>query len=870
MPEDKAPLPETPGAGVVGFDLNSSVLLGTHASPARSDRKSAMPSRFDPVAQLMASDDSDSESEAVSKVTHAAFPPPPQPVLESQDLGAQPEKERTERRKRMDASRFVLSKPRANTIVGRLARSRRVVDSDSSSSEDEGGQDEAPPPSPKPKTEPLFEGDTDAKDTEKVARKATKERAASKAALARMHQESERLVRETQVKVDPEEFTRRLALSDFFERFDAHVQAAGSGKGGHRAGTSRRPIVVPPVQIRGSFTFVDDETDEMVVIDADSDRPRPQKQQHKDPVLLQPTQRAVKSVHENTLNAILSYGSQPLHVSSQGTGRRTDGPLALRDLNSALLGVMYKKDVEAKAASIEKKREAQRRRQEREAAGSQAVGEQDIDEPQANASEPEDENDDEDEEEADEDAEVESVAGMDEDVDSDRPAAAHRRGARRVVESSDEDDESGDEPQLPAAPAATKAKFLGMFRMPAARAAVPPDLTQPTQPMDSLTATQLTPLTVPTASTDDNILPSMVRRALDTSNAEPEAASGGSDSNEMADVQALLPEPRRHRRIRRHPAAKEATRPKGKRVARSEFVEAEAEEGESSESGDEARVVARRKFNWGGDEKLDASDDEDDYDMDPDEEEAALMADPMIDNEVVEDSEADDAVRALHRRQDFVQDEKDIHELFHDVTTGGLRNRNSSRTAAGFALGEGEDYNDRQTRAERMEERLRLRRKLLAREIHDQNLAEIAKNPETAAFAHAALMRVPQSAADSDAEDVVRADDLHALEEEIDDHSIATAVRAHLARGPKRRIDSEAESDSEDAAGSRELSASASISADDGDPFGAISVEKLIVRRRTLHASGQGPAQGRPPLKRPAGSVVMPAAASAKRANTGS
>ncbi|KAI9506544.1 hypothetical protein BX070DRAFT_218074 [Coemansia spiralis] len=273
--------------------------------------------------------------------------------------------------------------------------------------------------------------------------------------------------------------------------------------------------------------------------------------------------------------------------------------------------------------------------------------------------------------------------------------------------------------------------------------------------------------------------------------------------------------------------------------------------------------------------------------MDTDEEEAALLADPMINNEVAEDNEADQAIRDLHRKQDFDQDEKDIQSLAQDIKMGRLKNRVLNRT--GFALDE-EDYIDRQTRAERMEERVRQRRKMLAKEIHDSNLAEIARNPETAAFAQAALMR-PIAGDQSETEDVLA--NAFELEEEVDDRHIAMAVQHQLARS-HRRIDSDVESDAEGNDGkerirgaqrtknriaAKAIDSSESVQGGsgsfdfgselgddvDGDVFTSVAVEKLIVRRKTLMAgqddghskqSGVWPAPKKTLLKRPGVSLI--------------
>ncbi|KAJ1663215.1 hypothetical protein EV178_005189 [Coemansia sp. RSA 1646] len=464
---------------------------------------------------------------------------------------------------------------------------------------------------------------------------------------------------------------------------------------------------------------------------------------------------------------------------------------------------------------------------------------------------------------------------------------------------------------------------------------------QPTQGMQSTQSTQLTADAVADGGDAFSSLPTLVRKALVLNQGNQETMGYADDAAtsdtslplplNAAESRPQLPEVAQHqetteassplpkpvtggRRLLRHhgnanktydPANSSKTsklsRTK-KRAIRSEFVEAEAEEGESTDSDSEAGGVARHsKFNWGEDpstnNKADDGDDEgdDDLDMDTDEEEAALLADPMINNEVVEDRKADQAIRDLHRQQDLEQDEQDIQDLVKDINTGRLRNRSAvggGRT--GFALADDEDYNDRQTRAERMEERLRLRRKLQAREIHDTNLAEIAKNPETAAFAQAALMRPSthgsgyQSANEDTDDGFLSGNDAFDLEEHVDDHAIATTVQTHLSR-MHRRIDSDAESDNEGGkqsplvvadkrgsgvrastggggggGGGRRIVGPAKDPTDgsqlsvastssffdfgdedgggdlDGDVFTSVAVEKLIVRRRTLMTASSG------------------------------
>ncbi|KAJ1933952.1 hypothetical protein GGF37_006550, partial [Kickxella alabastrina] len=300
---------------------------------------------------------------------------------------------------------------------------------------------------------------------------------------------------------------------------------------------------------------------------------------------------------------------------------------------------------------------------------------------------------------------------------------------------------------------------------------------------------------------------------------------------------------------------------------------AEAEEGESSGSDAEHKTPAG-KFNWGDDQVAESPEESSD-DLDSGEETAALLADPMINNDVEQDSEDEQAVRDLHRKQDFDQDEKDIQDLVKDITTGNLKNRISGNRT-GFALADAEDYNDRQTRAERMEERLRMRRKLQAREIHDTNLAEIAKNPETAAFARAALMRPPEnnsgyvSGSDADEPSLLlpmgimdNDDDEFALEEIVDERDVDMTIQRQMTRG--HRGDESDDSESEDwvhgfsntpkmihssgllasapviAATAVSASAPDSASAvscaeenDDGELFNSVSIENLIVRRKTL------------------------------------
>ncbi|KAJ2503835.1 hypothetical protein GGI11_007586, partial [Coemansia sp. RSA 2049] len=432
------------------------------------------------------------------------------------------------------------------------------------------------------------------------------------------------------------------------------------------------------------------------------------------------------------------------------------------------------------------------------------------------------------------------------------------------------------------------------------------------------------------AGDDDNIKASLHSPALPR-NAEPQPSEDGGEEESVDGLpqRAGNAVPGGRRYIRRgggNRAAAGDSAGKGdgrlsrtkKRAIRTEFVVAEAEEGESTDSDGEAGDRgAGGKFNWGEGassgtkaSRQNNSDEEEEEELNTDEEEAALLADPMINNDVAENREADQAIRDLHRQQELDQDERDIRDLAKDIATGRLRNRSAAGGGrTGFALADEEDYNDRQTRAERMEERLRQRRRLLAREIHDASLAEIAKNPETAAFAQAALMRGASLGnggggdsadesrggyADTDDDGFASEADGFELEERVDDHAVAGAVQRQLAR-MRRRADSETESDDNEDGGAgsriagppRAASDAAATSlplydADggdvDGDMFTSVSVERLIVRRQTLMASssslsgadgvrqsGAWPAP-RTVLKRAGPALV---GASTKRANGG-
>ncbi|KAJ2618120.1 hypothetical protein H4S08_000044 [Coemansia sp. RSA 1365] len=1039
----KAPLMDTVEQPPVAFDLGSSLLQGAFSTDNFASDKSAPTTRYDPVAQLMESDDSDNDSDDLQNSGSNRVRSDNSIANIPQNLSADMVERNSPRldadskvsnrklqkpRKPLNAARFKLDKNvKKDSVVGRMAAAHRARNISSDTSDDSDHEGDRPDirkrttskttrhrsasdtnsdSEPEAKQTELSDDDLEGLglNTKKPGDKAPKSssvnpdsknkgRAASKAAMVKIHQESERLVRETAVNIDPEEFTQRLALDDFFNRFDTRSREPSTKK-------PRKAFVVPPVQTKGTFTFkMDDGSNELVVVEDDY----PMLQSHTAVGVFKSIhQTQVKPlVHENALDAILSHGSQPLHISeAQSTGhQRTGGPLALRDLNTALLDVMYKKDVESRLAAAEKKAKKQRDKAERLERSTQSQIEQtEVEDDQDEIQMDSDNNDGE---SAAEEFEDEPIARGKRHTtavyDDDDPTGKEERNAGSAsstpLHAQDDASNHADTKIMPPLTAATKVpasknKFVSMFRMPVREVAISPEkmaakttqigdspehetpsqqdsvmpisqdlpdlfssqigaldtqdsllmtpdvetqrnqqsfsldvysdelrllpatqqqsqvlsrpnqimstrptqLTNPTQPLDAdddARQTQQTPLTVSTVATADAstsstaMLPTMVRRALDADGSEhdsddvrDEAMSDAGlqqpDSLEPDEEQAEPVTPakvhKQGRLLRRRGASRgesDTVHAKTKRIKRSEFVEAEAEEGESSDSEGESKTIKHRKFNWGNDKTKQAADseDEEDLDMDTDEEEAALLADPMIDDNVEEDGSGDEAIRDLHRQRDFDEDEKDIQNLFRDVTTGRLRNRNA-RDKTGLGLADEEDYNDRQTRAERMEERLRMRRKLLAREIHDSNLAEIARDPETAAFAQAALMRRAPTAdgrADStDAEDEVLSDGAFELEEEVDDHNIATTVQKHLAR-QRMRIDSDVESDSEDSRAATEKSkgnvswrAAGRVASGNGDSqssifeesmvddslgsdvFSPVEIEKLIVRRRTL------------------------------------
>ncbi|KAJ2833507.1 hypothetical protein GGI24_000821 [Coemansia furcata] len=1005
-----------------GFNLASSSLFGAQhncAAPVDDfpdsglDRPRASV-RFDPLAQLLGSSDTEEDTtdavgDSDSEIGDKENSPVSRPLLplasaHADVLAAQitttttdeedeeDEEPVTSRRRPFTAARFALNK--GDSIVARLASRRGRAVSDSSSDEDaaaaalqfdgprqrtmsslriDSDSDEplapmAASPQPPPAAAPAKVKKPRAPRKKAPAEDGVpKERPASKAAMAKIHQETERLVRETAVLINPLDYTQRLVLDDFFARFDLYASNASDPA----ATAVDEPKPKPASLLQHTFHYESDSGDYEVEIVDDDITPAMGRVGILSPIK---SPAASSKHHGSDLDSILDYASQPLRSSAPTSSAMrppTDGPMGLKQLNGALMRAMYKQDEEALRAAMTASTAVEPidKNGEREDAGDSG--------------------------ESGSDAGVESDSDSElEDIDSILCPRLKRRPAP-VISDDDDDDEPIARPpsvteQKPLPPPTTIAssdrgkKFLGMFKMPAAKPKAKPVVapieltplepsppenpmsasqdvpylfssqlggvgdtqdsllmtpaedvtnrqfdslgdtqmgmmghleqfpdfqeTQPTQMMaddddeevgriqlaQNSQPTQLTMATDSDAGQDDSILPTMVRRALvsggedSDASAEEEEDDGEEDDEEKEDGDSGIeekiggsmspPSMAPVGRLLRRGEIAAQRRQKRRDAKRSEFVEAEAEEGDSSDSDGMSKGAGPRKFNWGdgpAPKPAGVSEDEEEYDMDSDEEEAALLADPMINNEVDENaSEGDEAIRELHRQRDFDDDERNIQTLYNDITTGALKNR-VSRNRTGFALADDEDYNDRQTRAERMEERERMRRRLLAREIHDKDLAEIAKNPETAAFARAALMRPPGAAAvDDDEMLMLPGDDAFELEEIVDDRHVATAVQQQLMRTRMR-----VESDDEDGApkpaaasiaGSSQLSSlTDSVEDMDDGTFSAVAVEKLIVRRRTLLASGKdGVASSlhrtSSLLKRPGASLL---GAAAKRLN---
>ncbi|KAK9694039.1 hypothetical protein K7432_013609 [Basidiobolus ranarum] len=131
-----------------------------------------------------------------------------------------------------------------------------------------------------------------------------------------------------------------------------------------------------------------------------------------------------------------------------------------------------------------------------------------------------------------------------------------------------------------------------------------------------------------------------------------------------------------------------------------------------------------------------AEEEEDEFGVkiDDDEEEEESDEDIMIPT-LDEDEEFDHQdIKELHLQQMKEKDRKDITNLMNDIATGGLR----KRRRLGFDDGKGYDLDDEFSDDENLNRRSRLR--LIKRRTNtDDFLDRIAKNPETAAFARAAV-----------------------------------------------------------------------------------------------------------------------------------
>ncbi|KAJ2726877.1 hypothetical protein GGI07_000205 [Coemansia sp. Benny D115] len=996
----------------MGFDIGSSTLGGLTMPVPESGRDI---NKYDPLAQLLGSDNSDSDSDSDGEKSPVSKQPIRAPVAllppQEPKPAAEKTKKKTTNRKQFSTARFKLDKGvKKDSVVGRLSmpNSRRMVASDDSDSDVE--TKKATLVHSKASTQSKLRVDSDS-DSESDLRPtpkqpteeapvnaekhARKERKASKLAMALMHRETERLVRETAVKIDPLDFTRLLALDDFFARYDQHIKQA-----------------IRPPQPLGrekptEYRYESDSDDyDVEIVDSGAGLPKSQ--------LLALDKHAEAEPRGDQLEAILSYGSQPMNrAKTAGAVKKTDGPLALRTLNEALMQSIYAKDVEAKNAK--ERREARRRRKSTdpnahdveeadvEATAEGGAGDQaEEDGMEVEASEEigsesdgdyeavyKDEGEDEGASSHGDDTDGMSVAG--------ESQATQSRKARTVLDDDDDDDDDDvsrkestntvamDKAEKTSADApASRAKFLSMFKMPkpttapvasavsakssepihAAQALSvqsistsqdpsvhtsqeppmhelfmfssqldcevntqdsllltpevptqqqiandaderePPmgagdgltqmmtqdDLLQSTQPTQPLQSTQPTQLMAD--EDDEGIIPAAVQHAV----AFDAAVSAAEESAQHATHEAPETAEAAHRRgrlIRR--GAPPTVAPKGpqllgagdnkkqkkKKRLRSEFVEAEAEEGSSSDSENEGHSRQQGgKFSWGDQQDGRGSGDESEEDSEEDSEAEAELAAELIDDAEGSDAESgNQAVRDLHRRQDFDEDEQEIQKLARDIATGGLRHR----SAQGLGLVDDENYIDRQTRAERMAERRRLRRSLEARAIHDASLAAIARNPETAAFAQAALMRAPTGTmvgtqGGSDAEDAaldleMEEDGVFELDEVLDDeHQVAHTVQRQLARHSSSNSGGN-ESDGGEGTGAvggringkrsnrpgsliRSLLASDAPSSSDVDAdLASVDVAGLIVRRRTL-------------LKRPGDLPPLPPTSAKKRQTT--
>ncbi|KAI0375716.1 hypothetical protein BV20DRAFT_932382 [Pilatotrama ljubarskyi] len=146
---------------------------------------------------------------------------------------------------------------------------------------------------------------------------------------------------------------------------------------------------------------------------------------------------------------------------------------------------------------------------------------------------------------------------------------------------------------------------------------------------------------------------------------------------------------------------------KGKKPLRSEFIEGEAEE-----SDEEAM------FGFGHRKKDEADDEEED-----DDEQDQTLAELVDDKEMDEKTLAEEAVIEKHREH-LDEDDKLVEKIHRDAVAGKLRVKRRDR-GVGFEDSDSEDDDDAR----------RIRSKNKRRRTENDNIAALAKKPETQAFA---------------------------------------------------------------------------------------------------------------------------------------
>ncbi|KAJ2329514.1 hypothetical protein GGH92_009684, partial [Coemansia sp. RSA 2673] len=382
---------EQPSAPVLGdgggFNLASSTLFGAqHNCAAPVDEvsdggldKPRASVRFDPLAQLLGSDTEEDSTDAVGdsdsemgdkENSPASRPSLPLSFTHAAILGAQTTDDEEEeapvlanqKRRPFSAARFALNN--GDSIVARLASSRRsrAVSDSSSENEDEppfqlngprqrtmsslridsGSESDdllvskaaSPPPpaviaKPKkpraPRKKAVVEGEVDTEP---------RERPASKAAMAKIHQETERLVRETAVLINPLDYTQRLTLDDFFARFDLY--AANATNNTPDSSATVQSTLKPASLLQHTFHYESDSGDyEVEIVDDDHVAPA---LSGRTAGILSPIKSPASSLNVRgpkaaDLDSILEYASQPLHSSvpaSNAMRPPTDGPMGLK------------------------------------------------------------------------------------------------------------------------------------------------------------------------------------------------------------------------------------------------------------------------------------------------------------------------------------------------------------------------------------------------------------------------------------------------------------------------------------------------------------------------------------------------------------